>query len=66
MLLYFGARLQGPRSGPSPARASCRMGVEFVRAAAASPGSDEMSQVGEVEKIEAISELVDNLCGLAA
>ena len=28
--------------------------------------SDEMSQVGEVEKIEAISELVDDLCGLAA
>jgi hypothetical protein len=27
--------------------------------------SDEISQVGEIEKIEAISELVDKICGLA-
>jgi len=27
--------------------------------------SDEISQVGEIEKIEAISELVDDICGLA-
>jgi hypothetical protein len=28
--------------------------------------SDEISQVGEIEKIEAISELVDKVCGLAS
>jgi hypothetical protein len=28
--------------------------------------SDEISQVGQIEKVEAISELVDDLCGLAA
>jgi len=27
--------------------------------------SDEISQVGEIEKIEAVSELVDDICGLA-
>jgi len=27
--------------------------------------SDEISQVGEIEKIEAVSELVDSICGLA-
>ena len=27
--------------------------------------SDEISQVGEIEKVEAISELVDSICGLA-
>lgn len=27
--------------------------------------SDEISQVGEIEKIEAVGELVDNICGLA-
>jgi hypothetical protein len=27
--------------------------------------SDEISQVGEIEKVEAISELVDKICGLA-
>ena len=27
--------------------------------------SDEISSVGEIEKIEAVSELVDNICGLA-
>jgi len=27
--------------------------------------SDEISQVGEIEKVEAISEVVDNFCGLA-
>jgi hypothetical protein len=27
--------------------------------------SDEISQVGEIEKIEAITELVDEVCGLA-
>ena len=28
--------------------------------------SDEISEVGEIEKVEAISELVDEMCGLAA
>jgi hypothetical protein len=28
--------------------------------------SDEISQVGEIEKIEAVSKLVDEICGLAA
>jgi hypothetical protein len=27
--------------------------------------SDEISQVGEIEKVEAITELVDSVCGLA-
>jgi hypothetical protein len=27
--------------------------------------SDEISQVGEIEKIEAVTELVDDICGLA-
>lgn len=27
--------------------------------------SDEISQVGEIEKVEAVSELVDKICGLA-
>ena len=27
--------------------------------------SDEISQIGQIEKIEAISELVDKICGLA-
>ena len=27
--------------------------------------SDEISQVGQIEKVEAISELVDKMCGLA-
>ena len=27
--------------------------------------SDEISQVGEIEKIEAVSNLVDKICGLA-
>jgi hypothetical protein len=27
--------------------------------------SDEISQVGEIERIEAITELVDKTCGLA-
>jgi len=27
--------------------------------------SDEISQVGEIEKIEAVSQLVDSVCGLA-
>jgi len=27
--------------------------------------SDEISQVGQIEKVEAISELVDKICGLA-
>ena len=27
--------------------------------------SDEISQVGEIEKIEAVTELVDSVCGLA-
>jgi len=26
--------------------------------------SDEISQIGEIEKVEAISELVDKICGL--
>ena len=28
--------------------------------------SDEISQVGQIEKVEAVSELVDSICGLAA
>lgn len=28
--------------------------------------SDEISQVGQIEKVEAVSELVDHICGLAA
>ena len=28
--------------------------------------SDEISQVGEIEKVEAITELVDEICGLAS
>ena len=28
--------------------------------------SDEISEVGEIEKVEAITELVDSACGLAA
>jgi hypothetical protein len=28
--------------------------------------SDEISQVGEIEKVEAVTELVDKVCGLAA
>jgi hypothetical protein len=28
--------------------------------------SDELSEVGEIERIEAVSELVDKICGLAA
>ena len=28
--------------------------------------SDEISEIGEIEKVEAISELVDRVCGLAA
>jgi hypothetical protein len=27
--------------------------------------SDEISQIGEIEKVEAVSELVDEICGLA-
>jgi hypothetical protein len=27
--------------------------------------SDEISQVGQIEKVEAITELVDSICGLA-
>jgi hypothetical protein len=27
--------------------------------------SDEISQAGEIEKVEAVSELVDDICGLA-
>jgi len=27
--------------------------------------SDELSQVGEIEKVEAVTELVDKVCGLA-
>jgi len=27
--------------------------------------SDEISQIGEIEKVEAVSELVDQICGLA-
>ena len=27
--------------------------------------SDEISEVGEIEKVEAVSELVDEICGLA-
>ncbi len=27
--------------------------------------SDEISQVGQIEKVEAVSELVDGICGLA-
>ena len=27
--------------------------------------SDEISQVGQIEKVEAISDLVDEICGLA-
>lgn len=26
--------------------------------------SDEISQIGQIEKVEAISELVDEICGL--
>jgi hypothetical protein len=28
--------------------------------------SDEISQVGEIDKVEAVSKLVDDVCGLAA
>jgi len=27
--------------------------------------SDEISQIGQIEKVEAISELIDKICGLA-